>query len=147
MKVVLRYIAGGVTAGVMAIAIATTATAADTTVGADAGVAVGNHSIDAGFVHVLQTTLDSQFIGVEAVVVRDRLVLTGFASPGVHSAVLGVVANLLRTPVPVPAAVEVVSPDLGLGLPFLGAGAAIAVPDLGGVLRLLGVVDRIQIIR
>ena len=147
MHFVVRYIAVAVTAGVIAIAIATTATAADTAVGADAGVAVENQSLDAGFVQVLQTTLDSQFIGVEAVVVRDRLVLTGFATPGVHTAVLAVVANLLQQPVPVPVAVGVVSPDLGLGLPFVGAGAGVVVPDLGGLLRLLGVVDRIQIIR
>jgi hypothetical protein len=57
------------------------------------------------------------------------------------------VANLLQTQIPVPAAVQVVSPDLGLHLPLLEAGAGIEIPDLGRLLRLLGVVDHLQIIR
>ena len=147
MHAVVRRIAVVVTAGIIAIAVLAAPTGADTAVGAGAGVGVGTHSIDAGFVQVLQSTLDSQFIGVDVAVVRDRLVLEGFATPGVHTAVLAIVANLLGSPVPVPALLGVVSPDLGLNLPFLGAGAGIEIPDLGGIIRKLGVVDRIQIIR
>ena len=40
-----------------------------------------------------------------------------------------------------------VSPDLGLDLPLLSVGAGIEIPDLGGLIRRLAVVDRIQIIR
>lgn len=147
MRAVVRRIAVAVTAGVIAIAITTAPTGAETAVGAGAGVAVGDHSLDAGFVQVLQSTLDSQFIGVEVAVVRGRLVLAGFATPGVHTAVLAVVANLLQNPMPVPVALGVVSPDVGLDLPFVGAGAGVEIPDIGGVIALLGVVDRIQIIR
>jgi hypothetical protein len=140
-----------VTAGVIAIALAISFTSsptnAETAVGFDAGVGVGDSSLDAGFVQVLQSTLDSQFVGVDVAVVQGRLVLEGFATPGVHNAVLGIVANLLQHPVPVPEAIGVISPDLGLNLPFLEAGAAIEIPNLGGLLRLLGVVDHIQIIR
>lgn len=147
MHAVVRRIAVAVTAGVAAIALTTAPTGAETAVGAEAGVAVGDHSVDAGFVQVLQSTLDSQFIGVEVAVVRGRLVLGGFATPGVHTAVLAVVANALQNPTPVPVGLGVVSPDLGLDLPFVGAGAGVEIPDLGGALRLLGVVDRIRIIR
>ena len=135
------------TAGVIAIGITTAPTSADTAVGVEAGVAVEDHSLDAGLVHELQSTLDSQFIGVEVALVRGRLVLSGFATPGVHTAVLAVVANALQNPIPVPAGLGVVSPDLGLDLPFLGAAAGVEVPDLRRVLRLLGVVDRIRVIR
>ena len=135
------------TAGVIAIAISTAPTSAETAVGVEAGVAVGDTSLDAAFVHTLQSTLRSQFVGVEVALVRGRLVLSGFATPGVHTAVLAIVANLLQSPVPVPVGVGVVSPDLGLDLPFLGAAAGIEIPDLGRVIRMLGVVDRIQIIR
>lgn len=147
MRAVVRGIAVALTAGVIAIVMTMAPTSAETAVGAGAGVAVGDQSFDAGFVHVLQSTLDSQFVGVEVAVVRGRLVLEGFATPGVHTAVLAVVANLLQNPVPVPAAVGVVSPDLGLDLPFLGAGAGIEIPNLGRAIHMLGVVDRIQIIR
>ena len=135
------------TAGVIAIAISTAPTSAETAVGVEAGVAVGDTSLDAAFVHTLQSTLRSQFVGGEVALVRGRLVLSGFATPGVHTAVLAIVANLLQSPVPVPVGVGVVSPDLGLDLPFLGAAAGIEIPDLGRVIRMLGVVDRIQIIR
>ncbi|MDQ3641104.1 MAG: hypothetical protein M3450_06470 [Actinomycetota bacterium] len=135
------------TAGVIALGITTAPTSAETAVGAEAGVAVGDHSIDAGLVHVLESTLDSQFVGVEVALVRGRLVLSGFATPGVHTAVLANVANVLQNPIPVPVGVGVASPDLGLDLPFLGAVAGVELPDLSRVLRLLGVVDRIQIIR
>jgi hypothetical protein len=134
-------------AAVTAIGITTTATRADTAVGFDAGASVGDTSLDAGFVQELQSTLDSQFVGVDVAVVRDRLVLSGFASPGVHTAVLAVVANLLQQDLAVPVGLGVVTPALGLNLPFLDVGAGIELPDLTGVLRLLGVVDRIQIIR
>jgi hypothetical protein len=134
-------------AAVTAIGITTTATRADTAVGFDAGASVGDTSLDAGFVQELQSTLDSQFVGVDVAVVRDRLVLSGFASPGVHTAVLAVVANLLQQDLAVPVGLGVVTPSLGLNLPFLDVGAGIELPDLTGVLRLLGVVDRIQIIR
>jgi hypothetical protein len=143
---VLR-IAAAATAGVIAIAITTTATRADTAVGFDAGVSAGDTSLDAGFVQELQSTLESQFVGVDVAVVRDRLVLSGFASPGVHTAVLALVANLLQQDLAVPVGLDVVTPALGLNLPFLEAGGGIELPDLTGVLRLLGVVDRIQIIR
>ena len=135
------------TAGVIAIGITTAPTSAETAVGVGAGVAVEDHSLDAGFVHVLQSTLDSQFVGVEVALVRGRLVLSGFATPGVHTAVLAVVANRLQNPIPVPVGLGVVSPDLGLDLPFLGAAAGVELPDLGRLIRQLGVVDRMQIIR
>lgn len=153
MQPVVRRIAVAVTAGVLAVTTAITITStanADTAIGAGAGVAVADTSLDAEFVHVLQSTLDSQFIGVDVALVRGRLVLTGFASPGAHTSVLAIVASALRTPVPVPVAVGVVSPDLGLnlrGVPFLGAGAGVEIPDLRGLIRSLGVVDRVQIIR
>ncbi|HEV2760941.1 MAG TPA: hypothetical protein VGV86_15385 [Acidimicrobiales bacterium] len=147
MRAVVRRIAVAMTAGVIAIAISTAPTSAETAVGVEAGVAVGDTSLDAAFVHTLQSTLRSQFVGVEVALVRGRLVLSGFATPGVHTAVLAIVANLLQSPVPVPVGVGVVSPDLGLDLPFLGAAAGIEIPDLGRVIRMLGVVDRIQIIR
>jgi hypothetical protein len=134
-------------AAVTAIGITTTATRADTAVGFDAGASVEDTSLDAGFVQELQSTLDSQFVGVDVAVVRDRLVLSGFASPGVHTAVLAVVANLLQQDLAVPVGLGVVTPALGLNLPFLDVGAGIELSDLTGVLRLLGVVDRIQIIR
>jgi hypothetical protein len=136
-----------VIACVTAIAITTAPTSAETAVGVDAGFAVGDNSFDAGFVQVLQSALDSQFVGIEVAVVRGRLVLEGFASPGVHTAVLAIVAGLLQTPVAVPVGLAIVSPDLGLDLPFLAAGAGVEIPDLGGLLRLLGVVDRIRIAR
>ena len=147
MHAVVPRIAVAVAAGVIAIGITTAPTSAETAGGVEAGVAVEDHSLDAGFVHVLKSTLDSQFVGVEVALVRGRLVLSGFATPGVHTAVLAVVANQLQNPVPVPVGLGVVSPDLGLDLPFLGAASGVEIPDLGRVIRLLGVVDRIQIIR
>ena len=150
MHSVLRRIAAALTAGVVAIAIAIATmspTAAETAVGVGAGVGIEDYYLEAGFVQALQSTLDSQFIGVDVVVVRDRLVLEGFATPGVHTAVLATVAKALQTPVPVPVALGVVSPDLGLGLPFLELGAGIEIPNLAGLIRSLGVVDRMRIIR
>lgn len=153
MQTVVRRIAVAVTAGVIALTTAITITSsasAETAIGAGAGVAVEDTYLDAEFVHVLQSTLDSQFIGVDVALVRGRVVLTGFASPGTHTAVLAIVANALQTRVPVPVAAGVVTPDLGLdllGLPFLGAGAGIEIPDLAGLIRALGVVDLVQIIR
>lgn len=147
-----RRVAVGLTAGALAIAIAIAAfaapTSAETAVGVEAGVAVEGHYLDAGLVQVLESTLDSQFIGVDVALVRGRLVLEGFATPGVHTAVLGVVARLLQQPVSVPVALGIVTPSLGLeNLPLLGAGVGLEIPDLSGLLRILGVVDRIQIIR
>ncbi len=105
------------TAGVIAIAISTAPTSAETAVGVEAGVAVGDTSLDAEFVQSLESTLRSQFVGVEVALVRGRLVLSGFATPGVHTAVLAIVANLLQSPVSVPVGVGVVSPDLGWTCP------------------------------
>ena len=151
MHSLLRRFAAALVAGVVAIAIAiataTSPTAAETVVGAGAGVGIEDHYLEAGFVQALQSTLDSQFIGVDVAVVRGRLVLEGFATPGVHTAVLATVAKALQTPVPVPVALGVVSPDLGLDLPFLGAGAGIEIPNLAALVRGLGVVDRMQVIR
>lgn len=147
MHAVVRRIAVALAAGVTALAITTASTAADTAVGADVGFTIEENSFDAGFVQVLQSALDSQFVGIEVAVVRGRLVLGGYASPGVHTAVLAIVANLLQNPIPVPVALEAVSPNLGLDLPFLAAGAGVELPDLGGLIRGLGVVDRIRVIR
>lgn len=150
MQSVARRIAVAVTGGVVALAIAiTTASTAssETAIGAGAGVAVGDNVLDVGFVQTLQSTLDSQFIGVDIALVGDRLVLTGFATPGVHTAALAVVANALNTRIPVPVALGIVSPALPLDLGFLGLGAGIEIPDLGGLIRALGIVDRVQIIR
>ena len=135
------------TAGVIVLATTTAPTSAETAVGVEAGVTVGQQSLDAGFVQVLQSALDSQFVGVEVAVVRGRLILEGFASPGVHTAVLSLVGNLLQAPVALPVALGVLSPNLGLDVPLLAAGVGIEIPDLSGVIRMLGVVDRIQIIR
>jgi hypothetical protein len=147
---VARRIAVAVTGGALAIAITITTAgtaSSETAVGAGAGVAVGNNVLDVGFLQTLQSTLDSQFIGVDVAMVNGRLVLTGFATPGVHSAVLAVVANALNTRIPVPVAVGVITPNLGLDLGFLAAGAGIEIPDLGGLIAALGIVDRVQIIR
>lgn len=145
MHKVVRRIAVAATAGVIAVAVTTAPTGAETAVGVDAGFAVGDNSFDVGFVQVLQSALDSQFVGVEVAVVEGRLVLGGFASPGVHTAVLALVADLLQQPIAVPVVLGVVSPDLGLALPYLGAGAGIELPDLSGLIALPGVVDRIRI--
>jgi hypothetical protein len=151
LRVVVQRIAVAATAGVAAIALAISLapspTRADTAIGFDAGATVGDNSFDAGFEQTLQSDLDSQFAGVDVAVVDGRLVLEGYATPGVHTAVLALVANVLNNPVPVPGVVDVVSPNLGLDLPFLEAGTGIEIPNLGRLLRLLGVVDRIQIIR
>jgi hypothetical protein len=151
LRVVVQRIAVAATAGVaaitLAISFAPSPTRADTAIGFDAGATVGGNSLDTGFEQTLQSDLDSQFAGVDVAVVDGRLVLEGYATPGVHTAVLALVADLLQKPVPVPGAVAVVSPNLGLNLPFLEAGGSIEIPDLGRVLRLLGVVDHIQIIR
>lgn len=151
MRVVVQRIAVAATAGVAAIALAISLapspTRADTAIGFDAGATVGNNSLDTGFEQTLQSDLDSQFAGVDVAVVDGRLVLEGYATPGVHTAVLALVANLLQKSIPVPVAIDVVSPNLGLDLPFLEAGGGIEIPDLGRLLRGLGVVDHIQIIR
>ncbi len=94
---------------------------------------------------LLQSALDTQFVGVEVAVVHGRLILSGFVSPGVHSAVLAIIANLLQNPVPVPVAFDVVTPSLGLGLPFVDLGAGLEIPDLSGLLDVLGVVDHLRV--
>lgn len=74
--------------------------------------------------------------------------LEGFATPAVHTAALAVVAQLLQQPVSVPVAMGIVTPNLGLeNLPLLGARVGLEIPDLTGLIRMLGVVDHIQIIR
>lgn len=120
---------------------------ADTGIGAGGYLAVGQHELDAGFVQVLQSALDSQFVGVEVGIVRGRLVLSGYATPGVHSAVLAIVGQLLQNPVPVPVALDVVGPGLGIPLPLLVLGTEVEIPDLGGILTALNVVDKIRIAR
>jgi hypothetical protein len=73
LQPLVRRIAVAVTAGVIALTTAITITSAanaETAVGAGAGVAVGDTYLDAEFVHVLQSTLDSQFIGVDVALVR-----------------------------------------------------------------------------
>lgn len=127
--------------------VAPTSVGADAGVGANAFLAVNGHELDAGFVQVLQGAIDSQFVGIEVAVVRDRLVLSGYATPGAHSAVLALVGHALQNPVPVPVALDIVSPDLGLGLPFLDLGTDLVVPNLGSLLAGLGVVDNLRIVR
>lgn len=147
VRVRSRRIAIAVTAGVAAVSLTTAPVAAETAVGMGAGFTLGGNSFDVGFEQVLQSALDSQFVGIDVAVVRGRLILSGYASPGVHTAVLAIVANLLQNPIPVPVALSIVSPNLGLALPFLEAGAGVEIPDLGGLIHLLGVVDRIRIAR
>ena len=120
---------------------------ADTGVGVGTYLAVEGNELDAGFEQVLQSALDSQFAGVEVAVVNGRLILSGYASPGVHSVVLAIVGNLLQNPIPVPVELGVITPNLGLGLPFLDTGVDLEIPDLSGILNVLGVLDRIHIVR
>ena len=119
----------------------------DAAVGANTYLALGGTELDLGFVEVLQSALDTQFVGIEVALVRGRLILSGYATPGVHSAVLAIVANLLQNPIPIPVALDVIGPNLGLPLPFLDLSIDLALPDLSGLLRALGVVDRIRVIR
>lgn len=86
-------------------------------------------------------------MGIEVGIERGRLVLSGYATPGVHSAVLAIVSQLLQNPVPVPIALDVVGPSLGIPLPLLLLGAEVEIPNLGSILRALNVVDKIRIAR
>jgi hypothetical protein len=126
------------------LGVAATPASAETAVGAEAYVAVGGHELSAGFEQLLQSALDTQFVGVEVAIVRGRLVLSGFVSPGVHTAVVAVVAHLLQNPVYLPVAVDIATPSLGLGLPFLAAGTGVEIPDLSAILDELGVVDKLR---
>lgn len=142
-----RRLAAATAACLLAGGVAASPLSAETGVGAGAYLVAGQHELDAGFVQVLQSALDSQFVGVEVGIERGRLVLSGYASPGVHSSVLAIVSRLLQNPVPVPVALDVVGPDLGIPLPLLLLGTEVEIPDLGGLLRTLNVVDRIRIAR
>ena len=134
-------------AGLLAIGLTPAPAGSEAAVGANGYLALGGQELDVGFIHVLQSALDTQFVGIEVALVRGRLVLSGYATPGVHSTVLGIVANLLQNPVPVPVALDVIGPNLGLPLPFLDLALDIALPDLSGLIRALGVVDHIRVIR
>jgi hypothetical protein len=68
----------------------------------------------------------------------------------VHTAVLAIVSELLQNPVAVPVELDIVTPSLGQALPFLDAGADVELPDLSGLVNLVGlfgVVDKLQIAR
>ncbi|HVL27443.1 MAG TPA: hypothetical protein VM390_04805 [Acidimicrobiales bacterium] len=142
-----RRLAAATVACLLAGGVAAAPLSAQTGVGAGGYVVVGQHELDLGLVQSIQSALRSQFVGVEVGVVRGRLVLSGYASPGAHSAVLAIVGQLLQNPVPVPIALDVVGPGLGLPLPLLVLGAEVEVPDLSGVVAALGVVDKIRIAR
>ena len=128
----------------LAVGAAVTPAAADTGAGVDVFAAIGGHELDAGFEQLLQSALDSQFAGIEVAVVHGRLILSGYASPGIHTALLAIIANLLQNPVAFPVAFDVVTPNLGLGLPFLDAGLDLELPDLSALVNLLNVVDRLR---
>ncbi len=133
----------------LGLGLAASPASADTGVGAEVFAAVAGHEFSAGFAQLLESALDTQFVGVEVAVVRGRLVLSGFVSPGVHTAVLAIIANLLQNPVPVPVAFDIVSPNLGLGglgLPFVDVGAGVEIPDVSNLLNVLGVVDRLRVV-
>ena len=142
-----RRLAAVTIACLLAGGVAAAPLSAETGIGAGGYVAVGQHELDAGFVQILQSALDSQFVGIEVGLVNGRLVLSGYATPGVHSAVLAIVGQILQNPVPVPVALDVIGPGLGIPLPFLALGAEVEIPDLSGLLRILGVVDKIRIAR
>ena len=142
-----RLFAGATITSLLALGVAALPASADTGVGAGTYLAAGNNELDAGFEQVLQSALDSQFAGIEVAVVNGRLILSGYASPGVHSVVLAIVGNLLQNPIPVPVELDVVTPNLGLGLPFLDTGVDVEIPDLSGILDVLGIVDHIHEVR
>ena len=133
------------TSAVVALGLTAGPVAADAAVGLDAGFTIGGNEFDIGFSQTLQSALNTQFVGVEVYVSHGRLILEGYASPGVHSAVLAILAHVLQNPVPVPVALGIVTPNLGLNLPFLEAGGLLALPNLGGLIKLLGVDDRLRI--
>ncbi len=142
-----RRFAAATAACLLAGGLAAAPLSAETGVGAGGYVAVGQHELDAGFVQILQSALDSQFVGVDVGIVNGRLVLSGYATPGVHSAVLAIVGQLVQNPVPVPVALDIVGPGLGIPLPLLALGAGVEIPDLGGILTALNIVDKIRIAR
>ena len=133
------------TSALVAIGLSAGPVAADATVGLDAGFTVGGNEFDVGFAQTLQSALNTQYVGVEVYVSHGRLILEGYASPGVHSAILAILANLLQNPIPYPVALSVATPNLGLNLPFLEAGGLLALPNLGGLIKLLGVDDHLRI--
>jgi hypothetical protein len=142
-----RLTVGALIASLLSLGVAAVPASADSGVGVDTYLALGGNELDAGFEQVLQSVLDSQFAGVEATVEDGRLILSGYASPGVHSVVLAIVGNLLQNPIPVPVELDVVTPNLGLDLPFVDTGVDLEIPDLSGILDVLGVVDRIHTVR
>jgi hypothetical protein len=135
------------TSAIVAFGLTAGPVAADTAVGLDAGFTIGGNEFDIGFSQTLQSALDTQFVGIEVYVSHGRLILEGYATPGVQAAVLAIIGNLLQNPVPVPVALSLVSPNLGLNLPFLEAGAGLALPDLSGLIGLLGVTNHLRIAR
>ena len=139
-----RLLAGAMITSLVGLGLAAVPASADTGVGVGTYLAVQGNELDAGFEQVLQSALDSQFAGVEVAVVNGRLILSGYASPGIHTALLAIIANLLQNPVPVPVELDVVTPNLGLALPFLDAGLGIELPDLSALVNLLNVVDRLR---
>lgn len=142
-----RLMAGATITSLLALGLAAVPASADTGVGVDTYAAIGNNELDAGFEQILQSALDSQFAGIEVAIVHGRLVLSGYASPGVHRVVLAIVGNLLQNPIPIPVELAVVTPNLGLGLPFVDTGVDLEIPDLSGILDVLGVVDHIRNVR
>ena len=142
-----RRFAAATVASLLAGGVAAAPLSAETGVGAGAYLVAGQHELDLGFVQTLQSALNSQFVGIEVGIDRGRLVLSGYATPGVHSAVLAIVSQLLQNPVPLPVALDVVGPSLGIPLPLLLLGADVEIPNLGSILRALNVVDKIRITR
>lgn len=135
------------TSALVAVGLTAGPVAADAIVGLDAGFTLGGNEFDIGFSQTLQSALNTQFVGIEVYTEGGRLIIEGYASPGVHSAVLAILANLLQNPVPYPVALGLVTPNLGISLPDLDLGALLAIPNLGGIIKSLGVVDRLRIAR
>jgi len=139
-----RILAVTTVACLLAVGTAIAPASADTGAGVDAFALIGGHSLDAGFEQLLESALDAQFAGIEVAVVNGRLILSGYASPGVHTALLAIVANLLQNPIPFPVELDVITPNLGLGLPFLDAGLDLELPDLSALVNALNVVDHVR---
>ena len=117
---------------------------ADASVGAAVGVGLQGQSFDIGFEHRLRSALGTQFAGVGVGVIDGQLVLSGAVSPGVHAAVLQLVANLLGQEARIPVALGVAGPNLGLPIPNLGVGLDLLAPDISALLRNSGVVDHLR---
>ena len=147
MQRVLGRVAAATIACLLTVGLTATTASSETEVGAVGWLALGGNELDVDLVQTLQTALDSQFVGIEVAIVRGRLVLSGYASRGVHTAVVAIIADLLQKPIPIPVALDIIGPNLGLPLPFLDLGAVVAIPDLSSVLQVLGVVDQIRIAR